>query len=81
MVRIAIEYCAPCRLGAEAVATQRVLSDHLRGYDEVEAVSLDPSGEEVFCVHVDDEPVWSADPDGRVDPMEAVAAVRSRLAV
>lgn len=79
MVHVAIEYCAPRRLGNEAVTTQRVLADRLRKYDEIEQVSLSPTAEELFSVNVDGESVWSADPDGRVDPMEAVDAVRTRL--
>ena len=79
MVSIAVEYCAPCRLGEEAVATRRALADRLRKYDQVEAVSLSPSPEERFCVSVDGESVWCADPGEKIDPMEAVAAVRNRL--
>lgn len=79
MVRVSIEYCAPCRDGDDAVSTQRVLADRLRKYDEVEEVSLTPIEEDLFSVTVDGESVWSANGDGRVDPMEALAAVRSRL--
>lgn len=79
MVRIDVEYCASCRVGEAAVATRRVLADRLREYHEIEGVSLVPSGEETFRVTVDGERVWSTDPGDRVDPMEAVAAVRSRL--
>jgi len=80
MVSIAVEYCAPCRLGGEAVATRWVLADHLRTYEDVESVSLQPSAEERFRVNVDGTSVWSADVGGDIDPMEAVAAVRSQLA-
>ena len=79
MVSIAVEYCAPCRLGEEAVATRRALADHLRKYDEIERVSLSPSSEERFRVSVDGESVWSASVEEPIDPMEAVAAVRTRL--
>jgi predicted Rdx family selenoprotein len=79
VVHINVEYCAPCRLGGEAVTTQRVLSDRLRKYDEIETISLDPSGERTFQVNVNGESVWRADPDEDIDPMEAVAAVRQRL--
>jgi predicted Rdx family selenoprotein len=79
MVSIAVEYCAPCRLGEEAVATRRALADRLRKYDQVEAVSLSPSPEERFRICVDGESVWRVDPDEGIDPMEAVAAARSRL--
>ena len=79
MVSISVEYCAPCRLGGEAVATRRALADRLRKYEEVEAVALVPSPEERFCVSVDGESVWCADPREGIDPMEAVDAVRSRL--
>jgi predicted Rdx family selenoprotein len=79
LVSIAVEYCTPCRLGEEAVATRRALADRLRKYDQIERVSLSPAPEEGFCVSVDGESVWCADPDEGIDPMEAVAAVRSRL--
>lgn len=79
MVSIDVEYCAPCRLSQEAVRTRRALADYLGKYDDVEGVSLVPSEEEIFCVSVDGESVWSTEPNGRVDPMEAVAAVRSQL--
>lgn len=79
VVHINVEYCAPCRLGGEAVTTQRVLSDRLRKYDEIEAISLDPSGERTFQVNVNGESVWHADPSDDINPMEAVAAVRERL--
>ena len=80
MVSIDVEYCAPCRLGDEAVATRRALAAHLRKYDEIESVSIAPSSAERFRVSVDGESVWSADVGEQIDPMEAVAAVRSRLA-
>lgn len=80
MVQLDIEYCAPCRIAGEAVTTRRVLADRLRKYDEIDAVSLVPSAERTFRVRVDGETVWSVDPDDDLDPMEAVAAVRARLA-
>lgn len=79
MVHVAIEYCAPCRLGGQAVTIKRTLADRLRKYDEVDRVTLTPTPEEQFSVNVDGEAVWTAAADDRVDPMEPVAAVRSRL--
>ncbi|MES3518220.1 MAG: Rdx family protein [Natronomonas sp.] len=79
MTTVSVEYCAPCRAGGAAVETRRALTDHLRKYSEVEEVTLTPSSEEVFCVSIDGERVWCSDPSDRVDPMEAVAAVRSQL--
>jgi predicted Rdx family selenoprotein len=77
--KIAVEYCTSRRIGTDAAQIRRVLSDRLRGHDEVDAVLLSPSPHEVFCVSIDDERVWCVDPGDRIDPMEAVAAVRSRL--
>jgi predicted Rdx family selenoprotein len=79
VVHIAVEYCAPCRPGGEAATTRHVLSDRLRKYDEIEAISLAPSPERVFRVSVNGEAVWRVDPADDIDPIEAVAAVRQRL--
>jgi len=79
MVRVDIEYCAPCRLAGTAVTTRRVLADRLRGYDEIEGVRVEPTQEEVFGVTVGGDRIWAVDPTDRVDPMEAVAAVRTWL--
>lgn len=79
MVNVAIEYCAPCRVGGKAVTIKRTLADRLRKYDEIEHLTVTPTPEELFRVNVDGESVWSVAADDRVDPMEAVAAVRSRL--
>jgi hypothetical protein len=78
MPRVEVEYPAPRRLGGEASATRRVLADRLG--DHVESITCSPSSEELFCVSVDGERVWCTDPGGRIDPFEAVAAVRSQLA-
>jgi len=79
MAQVEIEYCAPRRLGGEATTTRRVLADWLGQRHDVE-VSCSPSAEDCFCVSVDGDRVWCTDPSGRIDPFEAVAAVRSRLA-
>lgn len=79
MVSVDVEYCAPCRLAGTAITTRRVLADRLRGYDEIESVRVEPTQEDVFCVSVEGDRIWSVDPRGRVDPMEAVGAVRSWL--
>lgn len=79
MAEIEIEYCAPCRFGAEAVVTRRTLSDRLREYREIDTVAVEPIDEDVLRVTVDGDRVWSVDPENQFDPIEAVAAVRSRL--
>lgn len=80
MVEVTVEYCAPCRVSDDAVAAKRVLADRLRGYDNVDEVTLSPASDETFCVTVDDEAVWCVDPAARIDPIEAVEAVRAELA-
>jgi hypothetical protein len=79
MVGVDVEYCAPCRLAGTTMTTRRVLADRLREYDETESVRVEPTQEDVFCVSVDGDRISSVDPRGRVDPMEAVGAVRSWL--
>ncbi|MFB6205664.1 MAG: Rdx family protein [Haloglomus sp.] len=79
MTLVEIEYCAPCRLGAEATATRRVIADWLGRRHDLE-VTCSPLTENCFCVSVDGDRVWCTDPGDRIDPFEAVAAVRSRLA-
>ena len=79
MVGIDIEYCVPCGLAGTAVTTRRVLVDRLGGYDEVEGVRVEPTHEMVFGVRVGGDRIWTVDPTDRVDPMEAVAAVRTWL--
>lgn len=79
MAQVEIEYAAPRRLGGEATTTRRVLADWLGQRHDVE-VSCSPSTEDCFCVSVDGDRVWCTDPGGRIDPFEAVAAVRSQLA-
>ena len=71
--------CAPCLLAAEPPETRRVLADWLGQRHDLN-VSCSPSSEELFCVSVDGDRVWCTDPDDRIDPFEAVAAVRSQLA-
>lgn len=79
MPQVNIEYCAPCRLAGEATETRRVLADWLGQRHDLN-VNCSPSAEELFCVSVDGDRVWCTDPDDRIDPFEAVAAVRSQLA-
>lgn len=82
MTEIEIRYCRPCRAGGQAAGTRRALLSRLRDHPSVDPdeVTLSPASEEVFCVAVDGERVWSAaDPAGRVDPVAAVNAVRRRL--
>jgi hypothetical protein len=78
MAQVEIEYPAPRRLGGEATTTRRVLAEWLGGRHDIE-VNCSPSAEDLFCVSVDGDRVWCTDPDDRIDPFEAVAAVRSRL--
>jgi len=79
MVSVDIEYCAPCGLAGTAVTTRRVLADRLGGYDEIESVRVEPTHEMVFGVSIRSDRIWTVDPTDRVDPMEAVAAVRTWL--
>lgn len=79
MVSVDIEYCAPCGLAGTAVTTRRVLADRLRGYDEIEGVRVEPTHEMVFGVRIGSDRIWTVDPADRIDPMEAVAAVRTWL--
>lgn len=79
MVRVDIEYCAPCRIAGTAVTTQRVLADRLREYDEINDLRLKPTEEKVLSVRVDGDRIWSTDPRERIDPVEAVDAVRKWL--
>ncbi|MFB6118148.1 Rdx family protein [Halosegnis sp.] len=83
MASIEIEYCGRCRFGEQAATTRRVLLSWLRERPDVDAeqVTLSPATEDILCVAVDGERVWCAsEPGRRVDAVEAVNAVRRRLA-
>lgn len=79
MVEITIEFCATCRVGEEAVALQRTLSDFLHRRDGIDRITLAPTSEERICVSVDGDRIWCVPADEQVDPMDALAAVRSQL--
>ena len=79
MAEIAIEYAAGSRLQPEAETARRLIDSYLGDRPDVDAVTLSPSSDSVFCVSVEGDRIWCTDPREWIDAMEAVMAARGRL--
>ncbi|TKX75082.1 hypothetical protein EXE46_05520 [Halorubrum sp. GN11_10-6_MGM] len=79
MAEIAIEYAAGNRLRSEAETARRLINAYLGDRPDVDAVTLSPSADSVFCVSVEGDRIWCTDPREWIDAMEAVTAARRRL--
>jgi len=79
MAEIAIEYAAGSRLQPEAETARRLIDSYLGDRPDVDAVTLSPSSDSVFCVSVEGDRIWCTDPREWIDAMEAVTAARRRL--
>jgi len=79
MAKIAIEYASGNRLRSEAETARRLIDAYLGDRPDVDAVTLSPSAESVFCVSVEGDRIWCTNPREWIDSMEAVSAARTRL--
>jgi predicted Rdx family selenoprotein len=79
MAEIAIEYASGNRLRSEAETARRLIDAYLGDRSDVDAVTLSPSAESVFCVSVEGDRIWCTNPREWIDSMEAVSAARTRL--
>ena len=79
MAEIAIEYATGSRLQPEAETARRLIDSYLGDRSDVDAVTLAPSSDSVFCVSIEGDRIWCTDPREWIDSMEAVTAARRRL--
>lgn len=79
MARLEVEFPVSYGMGETATELRELLVAQFAGRPDVDVVSLRPQVEPVVGIAVDGDRVWSIRAGERLDPREAVRAVRSRL--